>query len=107
MAIASLKETSAPGSIGEPLDGVEVRIGPGDGELLVRNDSFAVGYLADGELRPLPTEDGWYRTGDLAERDADGLRITGRLGDVINIAGRKTRRSRLEAVRIRMCSRFR
>jgi acyl-coenzyme A synthetase/AMP-(fatty) acid ligase len=98
MAIASLKETSAPGSIGEPLDGVEVRIGPGDGELLVRNDSFAVGYLADGELRPLPTEDGWYRTGDLAERDADGLRITGRLGDVINIAGRKTRRSRLEAV---------
>jgi acyl-CoA synthetase (AMP-forming)/AMP-acid ligase II len=50
-------------------------------------DSFAVGYLTDGELRPLPTEDGWYRTGDLAERDADGLRITGRLGDVSNIAG--------------------
>jgi len=98
MAITSLKETSAPGSIGVPLDGVEVRIGPGDGELLVRNDSFAAGYLTEGEMRPLPTDDGWYRTGDLAEQDADGLRITGRLGDLINIAGRKTRRSRLEAV---------
>ncbi len=98
MAIASLKETSAPGSIGTPLDGVDVRIGSGEGELLVRNDSFAVGYLTGGEMRPLPAEDGWYRTGDLAERDADGLRVTGRLGDLINIAGRKTRRSRLEAV---------
>ncbi|WP_086847426.1 class I adenylate-forming enzyme family protein [Amycolatopsis kentuckyensis] len=98
MAIAALAETSAPGSIGSPLAGVDLRIGPGEGELLARNDSFATGYFTEGRLRPLPAEDGWYRTGDLAERDADGLRITGRLGDLINIAGRKTRRSRLEAV---------
>ncbi|AVT33703.1 hypothetical protein C6361_34470 [Plantactinospora sp. BC1] len=97
-AIGTLTATSAPGSVGEPLDGVDVRVEPGDGELMVRNDSFAVGYLADGLLRPLPTEDGWYRTGDLAQRDADGVRITGRRDDLINIAGRKTRRSRLEAV---------
>ncbi|MEV2225905.1 fatty acid--CoA ligase family protein [Nocardia vinacea] len=98
ISIATLLEGSAPSSIGEPLSEVEVRLDPQDGELLVRNDSFAVGYLTDGELRSLPTVDGWYRSGDMVERDTNGLRITGRLGDVINIAGRKTRRSRLEAV---------
>ena len=98
MAITALEETSARGTIGEPLAGVEVRIEPGEGELLVRNDAFAFGYVTDGEVRPLPTEDGWYRTGDVAERGTEGLRITGRLSDMINIAGRKTRRSRLEAV---------
>jgi acyl-coenzyme A synthetase/AMP-(fatty) acid ligase len=95
-AIGTLSETSPPGCVGEPLRGVELRVD--GGELVVRNDAFALGYLADGQVRPLPTEDGWYRTGDLAERGPDGVRITGRRGDVINIAGRKTRRSRLEAV---------
>jgi acyl-coenzyme A synthetase/AMP-(fatty) acid ligase len=97
-AIATLGETSPPGCIGEALPGVELRVDPAEGELLARNDAFALGYLTDGRVPPLPTEDGWYRTGDLAERGPDGLRITGRRGDVINIAGRKTRRSRLEAV---------
>ena len=97
-SIGGMRDTSPPGHIGAPLDGVDLRVDPGEGELLVRNDSFALGYLSGGEVRPLPTEDGWYRTGDLAERDAEGLRITGRRGDVINIAGRKTRRSRLETV---------
>jgi acyl-coenzyme A synthetase/AMP-(fatty) acid ligase len=98
VAIATMRETSPPGCVGEPMAGVDVRIDPAEGELLVRNDAFAEGYLSGGEVRPLPVEDGWYRTGDLAERDPGGLRITGRRGDVINIAGRKTRGSRLEAV---------
>jgi acyl-coenzyme A synthetase/AMP-(fatty) acid ligase len=97
-AMAAMEERSPAGLIGEPLDGVELRIEPGGGELLVRNDSVATGYLADGEIRPLPIEDGWYRTGDLAERVTGGVRVTGRRGDMINIAGRKTQRSRLEAV---------
>jgi acyl-coenzyme A synthetase/AMP-(fatty) acid ligase len=97
MAIAALTTTSRQGNIGAALPGVDLHIAPG-GELKVRSDSFAAGYYSDGEIRTLPTDDGWYRTGDLAERDDAGLRITGRLNDVINIAGRKTRRSRLEAV---------
>ncbi|WP_078900030.1 class I adenylate-forming enzyme family protein [Streptomyces sp. SBT349] len=96
--VAALHETSAPGSVGVPLDGVDILIDPADGELLVRNDAFAVGYFADAEIRALPTEDGWYRTGDLAERGEEGLRISGRRGDLINVAGRKTRRSRLECI---------
>lgn len=83
--------------IGEPLPGVRAEVDEA-GELMIQTDALADGYLDAGEVRPLPVRDGWYRTGDLAERGPDGLRITGRATDVINIAGRKTTRGRLESV---------
>ncbi|MBW4721794.1 class I adenylate-forming enzyme family protein [Saccharothrix obliqua] len=97
ITITDTADLAAANGIGEPLPGVRAEIDT-SGELLTWTDALATGYLDGGVLRPLPLRDGWYRTGDLAERGPDGLRITGRVTDVINIAGRKTTRGRLESV---------
>jgi O-succinylbenzoic acid--CoA ligase len=73
-----------PGSVGRPLEGVEIRVGE-DGEVRVRGPGQAMGYL-DGT--PLLDADGWYRTGDLGRVDEDGcLWITGRRSDRIVSGG--------------------
>jgi len=64
-----------PGTVGAPLDGVELRIGEGE-EILVRGPTRATAYL-DGA--PLADAEGWVRTGDLGRVDGDGhLWVTGR-----------------------------
>ncbi|MGO9641282.1 MAG: AMP-binding protein [Candidatus Acidiferrales bacterium] len=72
------------GSIGKVLNGREVRLSE-DGEILVRGAGVAAGYWDSGGRRPLGEEDqGWYRTGDVGELDADGnLYFRGRKKDVI------------------------
>jgi long-chain acyl-CoA synthetase len=56
----------------------EVRIAP-DGELLLRGPLLLAGYLEASDAEGAFTEDGFYRTGDLAHLEADGsLWITGR-----------------------------
>ncbi len=75
----------APGSVGRPLDGVEVRIAPG-GEVLTRGRTMAIGYV--GDPAPLAGPDGWYRTGDLGHVDEEGrLWVTGRRSDRIITGG--------------------
>jgi acyl-CoA synthetase (AMP-forming)/AMP-acid ligase II len=65
-------------------DGV-AHTGPADGELAMRGPGVLVGYAGDDDLyRSLLTDDGYFRTGDLAHLDAAGyLRITGRLKDLM------------------------
>ncbi len=71
------------GSIGKVLAGREVKLGQ-DGEILVRGGGVAAGYWNGHELQPVATEEGWYRTGDIGELDADGnLYFKGRKKDVI------------------------
>ncbi|MFE4197225.1 AMP-binding protein [Paenarthrobacter sp. NPDC056912] len=79
---------------GEPLDGVEVRIGEGplEGRVLLGGDTVAAGYLASGDPDVFFEEDGvrWYVTGDLGELSADGtLTVLGRADDVIITGGVK------------------
>jgi acetyl-CoA synthetase len=93
-----------PGSMGRPLPGVEagiVRRGkegdveavtePGvQGELALRPGwpSMFRAYLHDEERYRRCFEGGWYLTGDLARRDADGYYwFVGRADDVIKSAG--------------------
>ncbi|MEQ9399318.1 MAG: AMP-binding protein [Longimicrobiales bacterium] len=74
-----------PGTVGPPLDGVELRLAD-DGEILVRGPTRAVGYLGGGP--DLADADGWYHTGDLGELDPVGrLRVTGRRSDRILSGG--------------------
>jgi long-chain acyl-CoA synthetase len=78
------------GSVGLPLPGVEVRLAE-DGELLVRAENVFQGYHGKPEETSavLPS-DGWLRTGDVAELDADGfITITDRKKDIIVLAGGK------------------
>ncbi|GGS56555.1 3-phosphoshikimate 1-carboxyvinyltransferase [Streptomyces cinerochromogenes] len=88
------------GSDGRALDGIELRITDDEGLVLpageegnfeLRSPTVFEGYLGRPDLTSEAfTEDGWYRTGDLATLDAEGfLRITGRVKDVINRGGEK------------------
>jgi len=99
----------ARGSIGKPLAGREVQIGP-DGEILVRGASIADQVWRHGRLESrdttaldIPGEDlepgGWLATGDLATRDATGeLVFAGRKSEVIvTSAGLKIHPEDLEA----------
>lgn len=86
-------------SAGRASPGTELRVVEGgvpcpadiEGELQVRGPSLFSGYLDNAAASADAfTEDGWFRTGDLAVMDADGyIRITGRSKDVINRGGVK------------------
>lgn len=77
-------------STGPAIENVEIRIdreaGDGvEGEVLVRGPNVMQGYYRNEEAtRAVFTEDGWLRTGDLAEMHGDGyLYIRGRLKNMI------------------------
>ena len=95
-------ETSAPvsvnvlddyrfGTVGKPLPGVEIRIDPLNGEILVKGGNIFKGYtnLPEETARSF-TEDGFFRTGDVGHLDKDGfLVITDRIKDLIITSGGK------------------
>ncbi len=75
---------AAQGSVGKILPGREFRLAE-DGEILVRGENVSTGYWEKGALQHETSEnDGWLRTGDLGELDAQGnLRFRGRKKNVI------------------------
>jgi long-chain acyl-CoA synthetase len=71
----------AKGTIGKPLAGREVKLGP-DGEVLVRGDSISGATWQGGALHKRADE--WLATGDLAQVQPTGeLRFLGRKSEVI------------------------
>jgi long-chain acyl-CoA synthetase len=71
----------ARGTIGKPLPGRDVKLGP-DGEVLVRGESISAATWSGGALQPRQGE--WLATGDLAEAVPGGdLRFLGRKSEVI------------------------
>lgn len=79
----SSSEFNEPGYVGVPLPGVEVRL-DASGEILIKSPGQCSGYYKQPELTAASfTEDGFFRTGDLGERRADGmLKITGRAKEI-------------------------
>ena len=78
------------GSIGVPAYNVEVKlqnVNPetGEGEIVAKGDNVMLGYYRDPErTRSVLTDDGWFRTNDLACKDSKGrYYIKGRLGNMI------------------------
>ncbi|HEY0486417.1 MAG TPA: AMP-binding protein [Mycobacteriales bacterium] len=105
-----MSEVAKPGSIGQPVPGVELRlvdasgsvledgledgledeeIVPGDeepGEIAVRGDNLFSGYWPDGADGP--DAEGWWRTGDVAYRDDDGdLFLVDRIRELVLVSG--------------------
>lgn len=69
-------------SIGKTLPGQEVKLDE-NGEILIRGENVSPGYWG-GELRPITSDHGWLRTGDVGEMDEQGnLYFKGRKKDVI------------------------
>ena len=71
----------AKGTIGKPMAGREVKLGP-DGEVLVRGAAITGATWAAGKMHP--REDEWLATGDIAERQESGeLKFLGRKSETI------------------------
>jgi malonyl-CoA/methylmalonyl-CoA synthetase len=100
-----------PGYVGPPLPGVELRLVDDErqtidasddetfGEIAVRGPNLFQEYLNRPEDTSAALEDGWFFTGDLATRTADGyIRIMGRRStDLIKTGGYKVGAGEIEA----------
>lgn len=92
-------ESNVPASIGQPLPGVEVKIGDND-ELLTRSRCVMRGYWKDdAATRAIIDADGWLHSGDKASVDASGhYSIIGRIKDIIVLSnGEKVPPSEMES----------
>lgn len=71
------------GTVGQPLQGIELKISP-EGEILVKSTAVMRGYYRSPEQTALTVDsEGWLHTGDKGEIDADGfLTIHGRLKEM-------------------------
>ena len=79
---------SRVGSIGVPMENVEVKIvnqdSNGIGELIAKGPNVMLGYYENEEETQKVLKDGWFHTGDLAYIDKDGfIFITGREKNMI------------------------
>ncbi|HVY44342.1 MAG TPA: AMP-binding protein [Minicystis sp.] len=87
------------GTVGRPLPTVETRlvgddgadVERGPGELLVRGPSVFAGYFGRDDATRAAFRDGWFATGDVAERSDDGyVRLLGRTSvDILKSGGYK------------------
>lgn len=94
---ANVAGASRQGSVGRPLEGVELRIVDLDGrdladgeigEIIARGPARCAGYWNDPEATRAAMGSGWMHTGDLGARDADGfIWFKGRKKEVIIRAG--------------------
>jgi long-chain acyl-CoA synthetase len=76
-----------PGDVGKPVPGLALELAE-DGEILVSSPGVMLGYYRDELGTSQTLRDGFLRTGDLGERDAQGrIRITARKRDLIVITG--------------------
>jgi malonyl-CoA/methylmalonyl-CoA synthetase len=101
----------APGTVGPPLPGVQLRLVDEDGaeleacddetigEIEVRGPNLFLGYLNRPDATAATMHDGWFRTGDMATRTAEGyIRIVGRRAtDLIKSGGYKIGAGEIEA----------
>ncbi|MGK5678431.1 AMP-binding protein [Actinoplanes sp. URMC 104] len=100
-----------PGSMGRPVPGYRIALidangaEADEGEICVALDprplGLMVGYHGDEELTAERVTDGWYHTGDVASRDADGyITYVGRTDDVFKASDYRISPFELESVLI-------
>lgn len=85
---AEAEDKHKPGSIGYPLDNVEIKIHAPDkegiGEIYAKGPNIMLGYYNDDKKTKEVFDDGWFKTGDYGYIDDEGfIFITGRKNDII------------------------
>ncbi|HUL64402.1 MAG TPA: class I adenylate-forming enzyme family protein [Burkholderiaceae bacterium] len=95
-------------SVGQPVPCAELKIVDAEGrelptgetgEIWIRGPMVVGGYWANEAATATSITDGWWHSGDLGRRDAEGfLQVLDRLKDVINRGGYKVFSSEVEAV---------
>ncbi len=78
------------GTVGPILPKVEIKIAD-DGEILAKGPNIMLGYYKDAQkTKEVFTDDGWFKTGDIGEVDADNiLRITDRKKEMFKLSSGK------------------
>ena len=78
------------GSIGEVMPGVQVKIDPGNNEILVKGTTVMSGYYnKPEETKRAFTEDGFFRTGDAGRLEGNTLFFTERIKDLYKTSNGK------------------
>jgi long-chain acyl-CoA synthetase len=82
VASFNLRGNARAGSIGLPIEGVEMRVVDGEdrdvptgevGEIVIRGHNVMKGYWKRPDATAEAIRDGWFHTGDMARTDADGF----------------------------------
>ena len=102
------EQLTRAGSAGRPVLHVETRVVDEDlrdvaegevGEVVHRSPQVTLGYWRDPERSAAATQGGWFHSGDLAVRDADGaITIVDRKKDMINTGGENVSSREVEEV---------
>ena len=100
-----------PGSVGTPVENVEMRIVDGEGhevadgelgEILIKGPNVMKGYFGNAAATAEAIRDGWLHSGDIGYRDRDGYYfLVDRLKDMINMSGFKVFPREVEEVLFR------
>lgn len=78
------------GTVGRALRGVELKLDPDNGEILIKGRGIMRGYHDKPEATAEALVDGWLHTGDVGKLTAQGnLEITDRIKDLIKTSGGK------------------
>ncbi len=81
------KNAVKSGTVGKPLQNVDIKSDPNTGEIIMRNPWMMTGYYNEPEKTAEVIKDGWIHTGDQGALDEDGyLCITGRVKDTFKSA---------------------
>jgi long-chain acyl-CoA synthetase len=100
-----------PGSVGTPIENVEMMIADDQGrelpdgepgEILIKGPNVMKGYFGNPGATAEAIRDGWLRSGDIGHRDADGYYyVVDRVKDMINVSGFKVFPREVEEVLFR------
>jgi long-chain acyl-CoA synthetase len=91
LAVSRQRTRWRPGSVGEALPGVTLKIAEpdqaGTGEILAQGPNVMAGYHDDAPASEASLQDGWLRTGDLGRIEDGRLHVLGRKSDLITTSG--------------------
>lgn len=82
---------------GHPLSDVQLRLEPSTQAIQVKTKRLSAGWLNGEQLQPFADTEGWWRSGDGGQLNAEGLNVLGRLDGAITTGGATVFPEQIEA----------